>query len=86
VSPSEAVDDRIEALARKLLRSPQENGLEPGDLASARLVAKRQLEDSEDRTQDPAAYDPEHDGAIRRSSNETSSVGDTQVRRSHDGE
>jgi hypothetical protein len=79
-------DDRVGALARKLLRSPAENGLEPGDLESALLIARRQLEDSEDRVHDPAAYDPEHDEAIRRTSRETSSTGDTMVRRSSTGE
>lgn len=79
-------DERVEALARKLLRSPTENGLEPGDLRSALLIAKRQLEDSEDRVNDPAAYDHDHDGKIRRSSGETSAIGDTQVRRTNRGE
>jgi hypothetical protein len=74
-------EDRVEALARKLLRNPEENGLEPGDTEGALRMAAGQLEASDQRQTDPAAFDHEHDGAIRRTSSETSSVGDTQTRR-----
>lgn len=80
--PLEAAERRIEALAQKLLRNPDENGLAPGDIEGARLIARRVLEDSEARTNDPATRDPENEGVIRRSSGETASSGDTQVRRS----
>lgn len=79
--PSEATDERIEALAQKLLRNASENGLTPGDLEGARRMAQASLEDSEARTLDPATMDPESDGVIRRTSGETSSVGDTVVKR-----
>jgi hypothetical protein len=85
-SPVGAHDENIEALALKLLRNPTENGLEPGDTEAARRAARRMLEDSEARTNDPATTDPEHDGVIRRTSSETSSSGDTTSRRAHDGE
>lgn len=76
------VDERVEALALKLLRSPTENGLEPGDKQGALLVARRMLEDSNERINDPATTDPESDEVIRRTSGETSAIGDTLVRRS----
>lgn len=79
-------DERVDQLARKLLRSASENGLDPGDLEAARRQARRILEDSEARTRDPATTDPEHEGVIRRSSSETASSGDTHSRRAHDGE
>jgi hypothetical protein len=85
-APGAAHDEQVEALALKLLRSPSENGLEPGDIEAARKSARRMLEDSEARTNDPATTDPEHDGIIRRTSSETSASGETIVRRAHDGE
>ena len=84
--PGRAYDEQVEALALKLLRSPTENGLEPGDVDAARRVARRKLEDSDARTYDPATTDHEHDGVIRRTSSETSSSGETITRRAHDGE
>lgn len=76
-------EERVVTLARKLLRSPSENGLEPGDIDAACKVAQRMLEDSEARTNDPSTTDPESDGVIRRTSSETSTSGDTQSRRSY---
>lgn len=81
-SPGDPTSERIEALAQKLLRNAAENGLAPGDIDGARRMAARSLEDSEARTLDPATMDPESDEVIRRTSGETSSVGDTTVRRS----
>jgi hypothetical protein len=78
--------ERVEALARKLLRNAGENGLDPGDIDAARRSARRMLEDSDARVNDPAARDPEHDGVIRRSSSETASSGDTQSRRTSSGD
>lgn len=78
--------ERVEALAKKLLRSASENGLDPGDIAAARRAALRILEDSVARTNDPATTDPEHQDVIRRSSGETASSGDTQSRRRSDGD
>lgn len=85
-TPAEPLDQRIEALAAKLLRSSSENGLDPGDVEGARVMARRFLEDSEARTSDPATTDPELDEVIRRTSGETSSSGDTTTRRSSTGE
>lgn len=79
-------EERVDQLARKLLRSASENGLDPGDLEAARRQARRILEDSEARTNDPATLDPEHIDVIRRSSSETASSGDTHSRRAHEGE
>lgn len=85
-SGSQDGEGRVEALARKLLRSPSENGLDPGDLDSAMKVARRRLEDSDARQNDPATRDPEHDSVIRRTSGETSSIGDTMSKRSYSGD
>jgi hypothetical protein len=85
-TPEEAPDERVESLARKLLRNAGENGLEPGDIESARRSARRMLEDSEARLNDPATTDPEHDEVIRRTSSETSSSGDSISPRTHEGE
>jgi len=84
--PRPAADERVEALAKKLLRGGTENGLAADDIETARKVARRMLEDSEARTTDPATLDPEHDGIIRRSSGETASSGETLSRRTSDGE
>lgn len=73
-------------MAKKLLRNASENGLDPGDLDAARRQARRILEDSEARTNDPATTDPEHEDVIRRSSSETASSGDTQTRRTSTGD
>jgi hypothetical protein len=77
-------EERVEALAKKILHDP-ERGLE--DIESARVAARRMLEESEARTYDPAAHDPEDEDVIRRSSSETAAIGDTgQIRRVTDGE
>lgn len=77
-------DERVEALAKKILNEP-ERGLE--DIESARVAARRMLEESEARTFDPAAHDHETEDVIRRSSSETAAVGDTgPIRRVTDGE
>lgn len=81
--PQPVYEERVVMLAKKLLRSASENGLEPGDIESACKVAQRMLEDSEARTNDPATTDPESDEVIRRTSAETSTSGDTQSRRSY---
>ena len=84
LSDTDDFDAKIERLAAKLLR-----GGDPAatDEESARRAARRMLEDSEERTFDPATRDPEQEGVIRRSSSETAASGDSGVTRwSHDGE
>lgn len=77
-------DERVEALAKKLLHDTERD---IPDLDSARKAARRMLEESEARTYDPAAHDPEDEDVIRRSSSETASIGDTgPIRRVTDGE
>jgi hypothetical protein len=78
---TEANDDRVERLAQKLLRAG-----EADDIEAARRAARRQLEDSEERTFDPAAHDHEHEDVIRRTSSETASTGDSGHRWVSDGE
>ncbi|MEA2499046.1 MAG: hypothetical protein QOH26_1451 [Actinomycetota bacterium] len=79
-------EDKVEKLALKLLRGGTENGLAAGDIASARRAARRILEDSEARTYDPATVDPEDEGVIRRTSNETASSGESTSPRTTHGE
>lgn len=80
----EVSEERVEALAQKILREP-ERGVT--DIEAARVAARRMLQESEARTYDPAAHDHESDDVIRRSSSETASIGDTgPIRRVTDGE
>jgi hypothetical protein len=77
-------DDKVERLAQKLLRDRDPSA---PDIEAARRAARRMLEDSEERTFDPAAHDHEAEDVIRRSSSETAATGDTGVtRRTSDGE
>lgn len=72
VSADEA---RVEKLAAKLMVGGTENGDAVDDLETARVMARRLLEDSDARTRDPAARDPERDGIIRRESEESAASG-----------
>jgi hypothetical protein len=74
-------EERVERLAQKLLRAGDPAA---PDLDAARRAARRMLEDSEERTFDPAAHDHEDDGVIRRSSSETAATGDGQHRMTSD--
>jgi hypothetical protein len=62
--------DKVSERARELLEGGDE-GQRPENREAAEQMAARLLEDSEERTLDPAARDPEDDGVIRRSSDET---------------
>lgn len=66
-------DDRIDVLAQKLMAEPG-NGVD--DIESARVAARRSLEDSEERTFDRATLDPQADTVVRRDSEETAATGD----------
>jgi hypothetical protein len=72
---TEIADDRVERLAQKLLRAGDPAA---PDIDAARRAARRMLEDSEERTFDPAAHDHEAGDIIRRSSSETAATGDGQ--------
>jgi hypothetical protein len=65
-------DERVEKLAAKLLRDGYPAA---EDMESARRVAHRMLEESDDRMTDPAVEDPDDDGVERRSSGQTSGRG-----------
>lgn len=65
-------DERVEKLAAKLLRDGYPAA---EDMDSARRVARRILEESDDRMADPAVEDPDDDGVERRSSGQTSGRG-----------
>ena len=72
---TDAYDEKVERLAKKLMHGDDGNGTV--DIETARKQARRMLEESEARTADPAAYDPEDPDVIRRSSGETAASGDT---------
>ena len=72
---TDAYDEKVERLAKKLLHGGDGNG--PGDIEVARKQARRMLEESEARTADPAAYDNEDPDVIRRSSRETAASGES---------
>jgi hypothetical protein len=80
---SDITDEKVERLAAKLLRDGDPAA---PDLDAARRAARRMLEDSEERTFDPAAHDHEADGVIRRSSGETATSGESSQRWTSDGE
>ncbi|MGH2820341.1 MAG: hypothetical protein ACRDJ5_06790, partial [Actinomycetota bacterium] len=63
-APSE---EHVEERAQELLHGGEEGSAPVAeDEDSARRAAERMLEDSEARTHDPAARDPEDDSVIRR--------------------
>lgn len=76
--PAEVDDVLVEKHALKLLRNPEEHGLQPGDISTARSIARRKLADSEGRIYDPATADPELEGVIRREATETAAHGDPE--------
>ena len=64
--------DKVERRARELVDGGREATPSVAeDKDAGRRAARRMLEESEARTFDPAARDPEDDGVIRRSSEET---------------
>jgi hypothetical protein len=65
-------DDKVEQRAHELVDGGREATPPVAeDQEAAQRAARRLLEESEARTRDPAARDPEDDGVIRRSSEET---------------
>lgn len=70
-------DDKVESLAHKLLHGGVENGLAAGDIASARRVARRMLEESQARTVQASTLEPDDEDVIRRSSGESAAVGES---------
>jgi hypothetical protein len=63
-------DDKVRQRAREIREGGSE-GTAPVEEDAAERMAARLLEESEERTLDPAARDPENDEVIRRSSEET---------------
>jgi len=68
--PDEPSEERVEKLAAKLLRDGYPAA---EDMESARRVARRMLEESDERMSDPAIEDLDDDGVERRSSRQQSS-------------
>ncbi|MDQ5815224.1 MAG: hypothetical protein M3516_02860 [Actinomycetota bacterium] len=71
--PEKHIDDRARELAEG--GSEGHEALEDDSDAAAR-AARVILEESEERTADPAARDPEDDSVVRRDSPETAASGD----------
>ena len=80
---SDITEEQVEKLAQKLLRAGDPAA---PDIEVARRSARRMLEDSEERTFDPAAHDHEAEGIIRRSSSETAATGESGQRWTSTGE
>lgn len=79
-------EDKVERLAKKILHGGDGNHPAAPDMETARKVARRLLEDSEERTRE--VTEEEHDAdVIRRTSSETAATGENPViRRTGDGE
>ena len=67
---SQAPGDERER-AQEILHGGEEHARVAGDRATVERAARRILEESDERTEDKAAYDPEDDDVIRRGSQET---------------
>ena len=78
---SDGYDEKVERLAQKLLHGGTGNDGAATDIASARRMAARMLEESEERTAQASDLDPDDDDVIRRSSRETAATGDSGVTR-----
>jgi hypothetical protein len=74
---SDTYDEQIERLARKLLHGGDGNS--PPDIETARRMARRMFEESQERTHEAEDLDPDDDSVIRRSSSETAARGDTST-------
>ena len=81
-----AYEEKVDRLAHKLLHGGVENGLAAGDMETARKVARRMLEESEARTEQAWALEPDDQDVIRRSSGETASIGESATPRVSEGE
>ncbi|MDQ3985292.1 MAG: hypothetical protein M3280_02185 [Actinomycetota bacterium] len=63
---------RVDERAKEILNAREEAGkVAEGDEEKAHKAAETMLEESEERTFDPATADPDKDTVIRRSSDET---------------
>ncbi len=82
-TPEVGFEEMVEKRAAQLVR---ENYPGADDLEVARMIARRMLQESEERVADPSAHDHEHDGKIRRSSRETAADGRSGMRAAQDGE
>ena len=69
-------EERVEDRARELSEGGSEGHDVEGEPDAATRAARAILEESEERTVDPAARDPEDDSVVRRDSQETAASGD----------
>ncbi|MBA2726112.1 MAG: hypothetical protein H0U53_09000 [Actinobacteria bacterium] len=74
--PRSIDEERAKAAAAKLVGGGTESSEAAQDEDTARIMARRVLEDSDARTHDPATVDPENDDVIRRGSEESAATGD----------
>lgn len=72
------MEEKADRHARELRHGSQDNSEAAEDLDTARIAARRILEESEERVHQRGAYDPESDDVIRRSTEETAAVGEDE--------
>ena len=77
-SQSDSMEDKVERHADELRHGTQDNSLAAEDEDTARIAARRILEESEERVHQRGAHDHESDDVIRRSTEETAATGEDE--------
>ena len=75
---TDSMDEKVERHADGLRHGSQENSRAAEDEDTARIAARRILEESEERVHQRGAHDHESDDVIRRSTEETAATGDDE--------
>jgi hypothetical protein len=78
---SDPMEDKVERHADELRHGTQDNSRavdEADDDDTARIAARRILQESEERVHQRGAHDHESDDVIRRSTEETAAIGDDE--------
>ena len=72
------MEEKVERHADGLQHGSQDNSRAVEDEDTARIAARRILEESEERVHQRGAHDHESDDVIRRSTEETAATGDDE--------
>jgi hypothetical protein len=75
---SDSMDEKVERHADELQHGTQDNSRAVEDEDTARIAARRILQESEERVHQRGAHDHESDDVIRRSTEETAATGDDE--------
>lgn len=75
---SDSMEDKVERHADELGHGTQDNSRAVDDEDTARIAARRILQESEERVHQRGAHDHESDDVIRRSTEETAAVGEDE--------